>query len=147
MVQLRQTEVKGTLYVSNVSTAGLLMAFYATFWWLWLGIYILQAFAWYRMGRKAGLDYAWIAFIPILQIFVLLGIIRRSPWHALWLLLPVVNVVFSVIWYTRLLRVFGQNPWWLLLWIIPVLNGLFTLVIECYMGFAGNVVYNPNALR
>lgn len=136
-----------SVYVSNVSTTSVLAAFSATFWWLWLGIYILQAFAWHSMGRKAGLDYAWISFIPILQVFVLLGTIRRSPWNALWMLVPIANIVFSVLWYVRLLRAFGQNPWWLLLLIVPVVNGLFLLVIECYMGFSGNVAYDPDALR
>lgn len=135
------------MYVSNMSPTGVMLAFYATFWWLWLGLYILQAFAWYRMGGKAGIGYAWISFIPILQIFVWLGIIRRSPWNALWLLLPIVNIVFSIIWYVRLLRAFGQNPWWLLLLIVPGINGLFLIVIECYMGFSGDVTYRPYALR
>jgi len=98
--------------------------------------YIIQALAFYAMGRKARVSYSWLAFIPILQIFVLLAIIRRSAWNVLWLLIPVVNVIFGIIWYVRLFRAFGQNPWLLLLLIIPGIGELVLFVMLLYMGFS-----------
>lgn len=109
-------------------------------------IYLLQAFSLFRMGRKADIRNAWMSFIPILQLFVILSMIKRSWWNVLWVLVPIADIIFAIIWYIRLFRAFGVNPWWLLLTIIPFVNGIFIVIAFAYMGFSSAARYNPDAL-
>lgn len=109
-------------------------------------LFVVQAFAFFMLGRKARISYSWMSFIPLLQVFVILAIIRRSAWNVLWLLVPLVDVVFAIIWYVRLFQAFRQNPWWLLLLLVPGVNGLFLVVFTSYMAFSPDIHYDPSAL-
>lgn len=132
--------------VHNVGDPGLVLLFAGPIMALSIGVYLLQAIAYFALGRKAGVTYSWLSFIPLLQVFVLLAIVSRSAWNALWLLIPIVNAIFVIIWYVRLFRAFGQNPWWLLLLLVPGINGIFLIVILCYMAFSSQVAYNSDVL-
>lgn len=36
-----------------------------------LGIYILSAFAFYKLGKLRGIQNSWLAFLPIFQLFII----------------------------------------------------------------------------
>src|SRR5690554_2980031 len=59
-----------------------------------IGLYILLAFSLYTMANNKGLDNAWLAFIPVLQLFTigrLIGTLKFQtytvPFPAEWVLL------------------------------------------------------------
>jgi uncharacterized membrane protein len=56
-------------------------------------IYLLQAFAFYRLAQKAGVKNEWIAFIPLLQFILFFHIIDRSAWHILIVLIAIIPVI------------------------------------------------------
>ncbi|UOF92591.1 hypothetical protein LSG31_10775 [Fodinisporobacter ferrooxydans] len=138
----------------NHADAGILGGMIGTFLVLWviLGIaaWILQGFAFYKMYTKANVWSPWLAFIPIANLWPFMWTIKKSAWNILWLIIPIVNLVFSIIWTIRLLKAFNMNPLWALLFIgyvIPAINSfvvLAFLVLYCYMGFSSNVRYNPD---
>jgi hypothetical protein len=115
-----------------------------------LGIYILEAFAFFMAFRKAGVHHAWLAFIPIAQLWPYMRVIKKSAWNLLWLLVPIVDVVFVIIWQARFLKAFGISRWWLLLYIGTVIPGvnyavsIAFIVIYCIIGFSASRQYNPN---
>jgi hypothetical protein len=114
-----------------------------------LVLWIIQGFAYYNMGVKAKYAYPWLAFIPIANLWLYMAIIKRSAWNILWILVPIANIIFAVIWTVRLFKAFNMSPhWaWLLLGsIIPVIGWIFGLaifILICYIGFSSNVRYNP----
>lgn len=60
--------------------------------------YIYYCLVWYTLANKLKYKNAWIAWIPIANLF-LLPILAKKHWALGFLLLiPVVNLVFSIIW-------------------------------------------------
>ncbi len=46
-------------------------------------LYSFVCIAYYFVFRKAGTAYAWLAFIPVANLWPLLWTLQRSAWHAL----------------------------------------------------------------
>lgn len=73
-------------------------------------MYVLFAGAYFSLAKKAGLDdIAWFAFVPILSNILQLKMIKESGWWVLMYLVPIANLVFTIIWQVRLLNAFGKN--------------------------------------
>lgn len=83
-----------------------------------ISLYIANACAFYSIGRKAGLDNHWFAFVPFLQFILFFHIIKRSAWWALVLLIPIVGVIASLIFYWEFYSAFGIDTIWKLLAIL-----------------------------
>jgi hypothetical protein len=62
----------------------------------------------WKLYTKAG-QPGWAAIIPIYNIIVFLKIIGRPWWWLFLLLIPVVNIVFSIIACIDLSKVFGKG--------------------------------------
>ena len=95
---------------------------------LYLVIYFAFTGALFRLYKKADYEYAWFAFVPILNIVGQLRVIGKSGWNVLWLLLPFANIVFMILWLVAFLQTFGKSGWWVLLAYIPVLNIGFAIM-------------------
>ena len=62
----------------------------------------------WKFYQKAGVD-AWKAFVPFLNVYELMHVINRPTWWAVFIFIPVVNLLmFPVIW-VQLLEVFGKK--------------------------------------
>lgn len=80
--------------------------------------YLANAFAFYRIGSKAGLKNLWLAFIPFLQFILFFHIINRSAWNVLLLIIPIVNIIFGIIYYVEFYKAFGVDTLWIVLGIL-----------------------------
>lgn len=69
-----------------------------------LVLYIVQAIGVYRLSKNRGYRHAWLAFVPIVNNYVLGGIAdnvnacygRKSSWRIWLLLLPLLSCVFGL---------------------------------------------------
>ena len=59
----------------------------------------------YNKAGKPG----WAAIIPIYNTIVLLEIVKKPWWWIFLLLIPLVNIVFIIIIYNNLAKVFGKD--------------------------------------
>ena len=76
----------------------------------------------YFMAKKAGEDNAWFAFIPILNIVILLMIADMPLWWLVLCIIPIVNLVaFAMIWM-GVARGLGKPSWTGLLIFVPLVN-------------------------
>lgn len=136
-------------------------------------LYVVVAVTFFMLFRKAQVKLAWLAFLPIAQLWPFFWTIKKSAWNVLWIFVPtvvallgtqlhlqlgvllfvvgsVLPLVLGVIWQVRLFKAFHMNPWWLLImvgFIIPILSLVFELVylvLLLYMAFSKKVQYNPN---
>jgi len=63
-----------------------------------IGIYVYYSIVWYTLAKKLKYKSAWIAWLPIANLF-LMPILAKKHWALGFLLLiPIVNIVFSIIW-------------------------------------------------
>ena len=84
-----------------------------------LTYYVLLAVAMWRVFSKAGY-LGILAFIPVVNWFIQVKIAGFSAWWGLLVLVPIVNIVFSIIVAVRIGRGFGHGAFFLflLLWLI-----------------------------
>lgn len=97
---------------------------------IYIALYFVIAGAFFQLAKKAGMDdIAWFAFIPILNYILQLKLIKVSAWWILIMVVPIANLVFSIIWQVKLLNAFGKNgayvlfgiflaPVYLILWLV-----------------------------
>lgn len=106
-----------------------------------IAMYLVQAFAWYKLSEKAGLSYRWIAFVPVLQFILFFGIIRKNPLWILIAIIPFVNVVAYIYFYYLFYRAFDTTDLLIVLCLVfPPLGGLYML----YMAYFDDVRYVGN---
>ncbi|WP_207647191.1 DUF5684 domain-containing protein [Peptoclostridium litorale] len=104
-------------------------------------MYLVQAFAWYKLSEKAGLSYRWIAFVPVLQFILFFGIIKKNPLWILIAIVPFVNVVAYIYFYYLFYRAFDTPDLLIVLCLVfPPLGGLYML----YMAYFDDVRYVGN---
>jgi Family of unknown function (DUF5684) len=72
-------------------------------------LYVVFALPMWAVFKKAGSDMAWGAFVPILNLYVLLKIVGRPGWWLLLFLIPIVNVIILIVVYYDLSKSFGHG--------------------------------------
>jgi hypothetical protein len=83
---------------------------YSAFSWPTIIIwYICFAIGLYFAGTKANTKNPWVAFIPFVQIVVLLQLIDKSGWSIFLLLIPVVNWILMIIWMVKYFKAFDAG--------------------------------------
>ncbi|PIZ50823.1 hypothetical protein COY27_05900 [Candidatus Woesearchaeota archaeon CG_4_10_14_0_2_um_filter_33_13] len=104
-------------------------AFFAVFLILGLAFYIYAALALMTIAKKTKTENAWMAWVPILNVYLLTQI---AGLHGLWtliVLLPVIPVIGSVAMLAGIIYIWwlvaeklGRPGWWSLLLLIPIVN-------------------------
>ncbi len=75
---------------------------------VYLAIAIVYIVALWKIYVKAGKP-GWAAIIPFYNYYVLLKIVGRPGWWILLLLIPIVNIVITIIVAIDLAKVFGRS--------------------------------------
>lgn len=112
-------------------------AFIAAFLVVGIIMYVISAFALMKIAQKTNTENAWLAWIPIANIFLMVFMAKKEWWWALIILLAgIVPIIGSIVSIGVLIYV-----WWLiceklnkpgvlsLLLLIPVVNLIFFLYL------------------
>lgn len=94
-----------------------------------LGIYLVWAFSLFAIARQLNEEYAWFAFIPILNLLLMAKIARVSP---LWWLLALTCVggfVYVYYWYKIGQRKSSTGALFGILTIVPCVMLISPIVI------------------
>jgi hypothetical protein len=97
-----------------------------------LAVYVYFALAIQTMANKTNTANAWLAWIPIVNIFLLLNIGKKPLWWFLLLLIPLVNIVISIMIWMAVAEARGKPSWWGILMIVPVVN----LIVPGYLAWS-----------
>jgi hypothetical protein len=89
------------------------------FYWLFIiAFYVLNGIAFMNLAKIAGrTDISWMAWVPIANVIQQLLLIKKHGAWVLILLVPIVNIVFMVIWQVKLLNAFGKSGAWVLMYL------------------------------
>jgi ABC-type sulfate transport system permease subunit len=75
---------------------------------VWLVIAVVIIAAMWKVFQKAGKP-GWAAIVPIYNTVVMLDIVKRPLWWILLLLIPFVNIIFSIILMNDIAKAFGKG--------------------------------------
>ena len=105
-----------------------------------LGVVVVFIIGLWKVFTKAG-QPGWACIIPIYNIYVLTQIAGRPGWWVLMMLIPLVNIVFSILLAIDVAKAFGQSAAWGVI-LLFLLSGIGYLIL----GF-GNYSYQGAPAR
>jgi hypothetical protein len=89
---------------------------------LFVGFYAYISYSLQVIGQKLNVDNAWLAWIPIGNIYVMCKAANRPIWWIFLTFVPLVNLVIGLIIWVDIAKKLGKSPWLLLLFLVPLLN-------------------------
>jgi hypothetical protein len=114
----------------DLSTLGpMIAAFFAVFMAMLLVVYIYTAWALMTIANKTRTKYAWLAWIPVANLYLMTQI-GKTPWWTLLLLLlywvPVLGTILTIgltiYWWWNIAEVRKMPGWLGILMAVPVVN-------------------------
>ena len=134
------TVIPALLLQDESAGPGALTAFAGTtFFVIFLAIFAIAIVAGWRVFTKAG-QPGWAVIVPIYNIYILCEIAGRPGWWVVLFLIPLVNIVISLLLAIDIAKSFGRSPAFgvILLWL---LGGIGYLILafgsDRYVGPAG----------
>ena len=105
--------------------------------WLFIVVLALAAYAFgaicfMKIAEKTNTPNGWWAWIPILNILLMLNIARKPLWWILLMIIPLVNIVISIIVLVEICKARGKSPLLVIAFFIPVVN----FAVLGYLAFA-----------
>ncbi|HWX54307.1 MAG TPA: DUF5684 domain-containing protein [Verrucomicrobiae bacterium] len=97
-----------------------------------LAFYVYLALAVQTIATKTNTQNAWLAWIPIANIFLLLMIAQKPLWWFILFLIPLVSLVMSIIVWMAVAEKRGKPSWWGILLIVPFVG----LIVPGYLAWS-----------
>jgi len=94
--------------------------------------YIYNSLCLSKIAGKTNKAFGWFAWLPILNVFLILMIAKKSFWWFILLLIPLINFVCMVIIWMEIARMRDKPAWLGLLMMLPVAN----FIIIGYLAFS-----------
>lgn len=114
----------------------------ALMWVVGVVMYVLNGIAFMKLAELAGRqDIGWMAWVPIANVIQQLLLIKKSGWNIFWLLCPIANIVFAIIWQVKLLNAYGKSGAFWLFNLIPYAGSLVYYILWIVWGFSENTRY------
>jgi len=97
-----------------------------------LAVYVYISFSIQRIADKTGVDNSWMAWIPILNIWLLCEIGGKPGWWVLLMFIPLVNIIITIMIWSAVSEARGKASWLGILMLLPFIN----LAIPGYLAFS-----------
>lgn len=97
-----------------------------------VAIYIYVAYSIMVIANRTNTENSWFAWIPIINLYLLCKIADKPGWWLILFLIPLVNIVVSIIVWMRIAEKMGKPSWLGILWVIPPLG----LIVVGYLAFS-----------
>jgi uncharacterized membrane protein len=97
-----------------------------------LAAYVYMSMALQTIAKKTNTENAWWAWVPIINIILMLNIAKKPLWWIILCLIPFVNIIIFIIVWMAIAVARGKPNWWGILIIIPVAN----LIVPGYLAWA-----------
>ena len=100
---------------------------------VWLVVYLFFAYCLAMIAKKTGRPFGnsfIMAIIPIANIILILQIAGKPWWWLFLFLIPIVNLVISIIVWMAIAEARGKPGWWgILLVLVPIVNVIMFLIL------------------
>jgi len=115
----------------DAAAAGMMAGMMGVMCVVYLLVYLYFALCIFKIAKKCGVENAWLAWIPIIQIVPLLQSAGKPIWWILLMLIPLVNIVVAIIVWMGVAERRGKPSWIGILIIVPIVN----LFVPGYLAF------------
>ena len=95
-----------------------------------VGLFI--AYCLMKIAQREKVNHAWIAFIPVANIFLMLKLAGLSYWFFILFFVPLANIIILVLIWMKIAERLGSSKWLGLLMLLPLVN----LGVIIYLAFA-----------
>ena len=95
-------------------------------------VYAFVAYSFQTIANKTGTPNAWFAWVPILNLVLLLQIAKKPVWWIILFLIPLVNIVVWIITLAAVCQARGKSSWLVVGLLIPLVN----LAVIGYLAFS-----------
>lgn len=85
-------------------------------------LYIYVSYALMVIAKKQSIPDAWMAFIPVLNAYIIVKIAGYSGWSMLIFLLPIIGILFLIWTWMKIAEKRGFSQYLGLLVVLPVAN-------------------------
>jgi len=85
-------------------------------------VYIYTALCLMFIAMKAGVQYPWLAWIPVANVLLMLSIANKPWWWFFFFLIPVVNIVIAILVMIEIVKRMNRPAWWVVLLFIPIID-------------------------
>lgn len=98
-----------------------------------IALYLFYSYCLVTIAKKTGNEVkAWWGWIPVVQAFLMLAIAKKPMWWFILLLIPIVNIVFTILVGMEMAKARNKPAWLGILMIVPLVN----MVVLPYLAFA-----------
>jgi hypothetical protein len=122
-----QSDNSGT-FPAAAALGGLMLVFLI----VGLAVYVYMALALQTIAKKTNTENAWLAWVPIINIILMLNIAKKPLWWIILCLIPIVNIIVIVIVWMAIAEARGKPSWWGVLFIVPVVQ----VIVPGYLAWA-----------
>ena len=95
-------------------------------------IYIYMALALQTIAKKTNTENGWMAWIPIVNLVLMLNIAKKPLWWIILCLIPFVNIIIAIIIWMGIAEARNKPNWWGILMIVPFVN----LIVPGYLAWS-----------
>lgn len=103
----------------GIAIFGAMLLFFLAFFG---AIYVYFALAFSTIARKTNTPNAWMAWIPFLNMILLLNVAQKPVWWILLFFIPFVNIAILVIVWMGVAKARGRPDWSGVFIIAPIAN-------------------------
>ena len=107
-------------------------AFMVVFLLFGLALYAYFCFSLMTIAKKTNTPNGWLAWIPIANIILMLNIAHKPIWWIVLFIIPLVNLVVTIIVWMEIAKARNKPEWWGILWIVPPVA---VLIVPGYLAF------------
>ena len=118
--------------MSGVAAAGAIGVMLFVFLIIFAAIYVYFALAFSTIAKKTNTANAWWAWVPILNIVLMINIAKKPVWWVVLFFVPIVSIVMLIIVMMAVAEARGKPNWWGILMIVPAVN----LIVPGYLAWA-----------
>ena len=115
-----------------VGIMALMGAFFMVFVVIFIILYVFMALCLQKIAQKTKTENAWMAWVPVANIFLMAMIAKKPLWWAILFFIPIINLVAVVIIGIGMAEARGKEGWIGALQIIPGVN----LIVLGYLAFS-----------
>lgn len=107
-------------------------SFFGFFMLFALACYVYVALALQTIAQKTNTENPWFAWVPILNIILMLNVAKKPIWWIILFLIPIVNIVIAVMVWMAVAEARNKPSWWGVLMLVPVVS----LIVPGYLAWS-----------